>query len=276
MRSEERNRLLKDKLNYIMEEHIDGGAEELAKVFGYERQNAVSNMRSNNSKNSVIRKVHMESIETHYQIPLSIWNHNIIMDREIIEDMIYEYRFKLREQKSEKESYLHYKKLLKEGSINFSDRTTIFQNNKRLFDKLKGVWYAYLYASNPKSAKDTEGIWIVETTIYSDYSVVDYWKNGGYLKIGKQESLIIKESYDNSDLTIIRFPNRQVPSQNFRFVIISNQNNTAHEMVNFGFYSRKKYTPKEAKSILGDIEKSQLKLDLEFNNRINVEGVVPK
>jgi hypothetical protein len=276
MRSGDKNRLLKSKLNYIINEHIDGGAEELTRVFGYERQNAISNMSSNNSKNSVIRKVHMESIERHYQIPVSIWNHNVPMKKSIIWELIYEYRLKLKQQETERKEYLKYQKLLKEGSLNFSDRDTIFKKNKKLFDKLKGVWYAYLYASNPKSAEKTEGIWIVETTIYDDYSVVDYWENRGYLKIGKHESLIIKESYDNDDLTVIRFPNRQVPSQNFRFVIVSNQNNTAHEMVNFGFYSRKKYTPQEAKRILGDKSKSQLKLDLDFNDRINIEGIVPK
>ncbi len=276
MRSGDKNRLLKSKLNYIIEEHIDGGAEELTKVFGYERQNAISNMCSNNSKNSVVKKVHMESIERHYQIPLSIWSQDIPMNKNIILELIYEYRLKLRQIESEKQEYLKYKELLKEGSLNFADRDTIFQKNRKLFEKLRGLWYAYLYASNPKSAEKTEGIWIVKTTIYDDYSVVDYWENKGYLKIGKHESLIIKESYDNDDLTVIRFPNRQVPSQNFRFVIISNQNNTAHEMVNFGFYSRKRYSAQEAKRILGDISKSQLKLDLDFNDRINKEGVVPR
>jgi len=276
MGSEDKNRLLKEKLSYIIEEHIDGGAEELTKVFGYERQNAISNMCSNSSKNSVIRKLHMESIERHYKIPISIWNFDIPMNKNLIQELIYKYRLKLTQQEKEKKEYLKYQKLIKEGSLNFSDRDTIFQKNKKLFEKLKGVWYAYLYASNPKSAEQTEGIWIVKTTIYDDYSVVDYWENRGYLKIGKHESLIIKESYDNDDLTVIRFPNRQVPSQNFRFVIVSNQNNTTHEMVNFGFYSRKKYTAKEAKRILGDINKSQLKLDLDFNDRINQEGVVPK
>lgn len=262
MISIEKNRLLKDKLNYIIDEHIDGGAEELKKIFGYKRQNVISNMCSNNSPNSVIKKIHMESIEKHYQIPLSIWRDNLPLDKKILRDLIYKYRAKTELQK-------------KERLLNFSDKDIIFQENKKLFKKLKGLWYAYLYASNPKSAKDTEGIWIVETTIGDDYSVVDYWGNSGYLKIGKHESLIIKESYDNDDLTVIRFPNRQVPSQNFRFVIVSNQNNTTHEMVNYGFYSRKKYTPQEAKRILGDKSKSQLKLDLEFNDRINREGVVP-
>jgi len=94
--------------------------------------------------------------------------------------------------------------------------------------------------------------------------------------LGKNESLIIKESYDNNDLTIIRFPNRQIPSQHFRFVIVSNQNNTEHEMVNFGFYSRIKYSAKEAKNILGERRNIQLKLDLSFNNRINDQSIVPK
>ena len=45
-------------------------------------------------------------------------------------------------------------------------------------------------------------------------------------------------------------------------------------MVNFGFYSRKKYSPEEAKKILGDMNKVQLKLDLEFDERLRKEGVV--
>jgi hypothetical protein len=46
-------------------------------------------------------------------------------------------------------------------------------------------------------------------------------------------------------------------------------------MVNFGFYSRIKYSAKEAKEILGDINNLQLKLDLSFNDRINLKGIVP-
>jgi hypothetical protein len=168
-----------------------------------------------------------------------------------------------------------YRLELKKCSKPTLENDSIFQKNEKLFNKLRGIWYAYLYPSNPKSATETEGIWIVETTIFDDYSVVDYWGNRGYLRIGKHESLIIKESYDNDDLTVIRFPNRQVPSQHFRFTIVSNQNNTTHEMVNFGFYSRKRYTPKEAKEILGEMSRVQLKLNLEFNIRLKEKGVVP-
>ena len=151
----------------------------------------------------------------------------------------------------------------------------VFPNNEKVFQKLKGVWYGYIYPSNPASAE--HGVWEVKTIINDDYSVVDEpWGNRGYVQLGKHESLIIKESYDNDDLTIIRFSNRQVPSSHFRFVIISNQNNTLHEMINFGFFSRKQYSPDEAKEILGDINSKQLKLDLGFNDRLNERAVVPQ
>jgi len=257
MRSKERDKLLTDKLNFIVEDYITGGAEELAiKTFGYERQNAVSNLCSYRAKSAIIRKVHMEAIEKHHQIPMSIWSRHVPLDTELLDKMIKEYR-----------------DALKKDIEPIVTNDSIFKRNERLFNKLKGVWYAYLYPSNLKSTPD--GIWVVRTVIHDDYSVVDYWDNRGYLRLGKHESLIIKELYDNDDLTVIRFSNRQVPSQHFRFTIVSNQNNTSHEMVNFGFYSRKKYTPKEAKEILGDISKAQLKLDLDFNNRLNRQGVVP-
>ena len=276
MRNQKKDNILTDKLNYIIDEYIGGGREELAiKTFGYERQSTVSNLCSYSIKSSTIRKIHMESIQTHYQIPLDIWEESTPYDKKIINNLIEKYRLYLKKEEVSRRNYLELQRKLEEGSLIFSEKDTIFENNKKLFEKLKGVWYAYLYPSNPLSASETDGIWIVETTIYDDYSVVDWWGNSGYLKLGKNESLIIKESYDNNDLTVIRFSNRQVPSQNFRFVIISNQNNTTREMVNFGFYSRKKYSPEEAKKILGDMNKVQLKLNLDFNDRINIQGVVP-
>jgi len=253
------NELLSNKLNYIIENYIDGGKEELSvKTFGYERQNTVTSLCSYNPKSTTLKKIHMESIERHHQIPLCIWEATLSFEKVTIDTLIQEYRDSLNK-----------------GLLSFRDEDNIFTKNKKLFNKIKGTWYAYLYPSNPNSAEKTEGIWIVETTIYDDYSVIDWWGNAGYLKIGKHESLIIKESYENNDLTVIRFSNRQVPFEHFRFTIVSNQNNTTHEMVNFGFYSRTKYAPKEAKRILGDMNKVQLKLDLEFEERLTKQGVVP-
>jgi len=251
------NELTREKLVYIIDTHIEGGKKTLAtKTFGYDKENVVSNFCSKTVK-SHLKKIHKESIERHHHIPMIIWDKDFPFNTELIDQEIKEYQASLNQ-----------------GSLTLETKDTIFQKNPKLFEKLKGVWYAYIYPSNPASAVETEGIWIVPTEIYDDYTVVDHWNNKGYLKLGKQESLIIKESYENNDLTVIRFQNRQVPFEHFRFTIVSNQNYTTHEMVNFGFYSRKKYTPKEAKRILGDMNKVQMKLDFGFEERIRMQGVV--
>ena len=252
------NTLLTQKLNHIINEYIDGGKEELSiKTFGYERQNSVSSLCSYAKKSTSLKKIHMESIEKHHKIPMEIWEHSLPFDTEKIDKLIAEYRA-----------------VFSNSTLSFKEEDSIFKKNQKLFKNLKGVWYAYIYPSNPSSAQETGGIWIVETTIHDDYSVVDYWGNAGYLKIGKNQSLIIKEPYENSDLTVIRFSNRHVSFEHFRFTIVSNQNGTINEMLNFGFYSRKKYSPEEAKKILGDMNKVQLKLDLEFDDRLRKQGVV--
>ncbi|CAA6806141.1 MAG: Unknown protein, partial [uncultured Sulfurovum sp.] len=220
--------------------------------------NSVSSLCSYDKKSTSLKKIHIESIERHHRIPISIWESSLPFNKEKINQLIAEHRA-----------------FSTNGTLSFEDEDSIFQKNQKLFNQLKGIWYAYLYPSNPTSAKETEGIWIVKTTINDDYSVVDYWGNAGYLKIGKNQSLIIKEPYENNDLTVIRFSNRHVSFEHFRFTIVSNQNGTIDEMVNFGFYSRKKYSAKEAKEILGDRHKTQLKLDLEFEKRLKERGTVP-
>jgi len=257
-KQELRNKLLREKFKYIINNHINGGKRVLAiETFGYERENQVANLSSINYK-PTIKKIHMESMEKHHQIPMSVWQDNVMFNKEEIDQLIQKY-----------------KESLKTDALHFEDEDMIFTKNNKLFNNLKGIWYAYIYPSNPSSAQETEGIWIVETTIHDDYSVVDYWGNAGYLKIGKNQSLIIKEPYENNDLTVIRFSNRHVSFEHFRFTIVSNQNGTIDEMVNFGFYSRKRYSPQEAKEILGDMEKVQLKLDYGFEKRLREKGVVP-
>ncbi|CAA6804438.1 MAG: Unknown protein [uncultured Sulfurovum sp.] len=255
--SELKNKRLREKFNYIIEQHIPGGKRALAiETFGYERENQVSNLCAINHKPS-IKKMHMESMEKHHQIPLTVWDNDLDFNKRKIDQHINTYKASLKAER-----------------ISFEEEDNIFTNDKKLFEHLKGVWYAYLYPSNPSSAKETEGIWIVKTTINDDYTVIDYWGNAGYLKIGQEQSLIIKQPYENNDLTVIRFSNRHVSFEHFRFTIISNQNGTINEMVNFGFYARKKYTPQEAKEILGDIKKVQLKLDSGFDGRLNEQGIV--
>jgi len=294
------------KFNYILEKYIS--ASEVKRAFGFKSQASQAMISAMSRGQANIATLHMEGLEKHFDISCKIFAPYIQSEEEIDKEIecykneknslkkkakvekeilkiLEEYQLipeeifnKKLEHKDELDSIIKkYKERLciktsSQPYHNFSHK--VFPNNEKVFNKLKGVWYGYVYPSNPASSKD--GIWEVETTIHDDYSVVDYWGNAGYLKIGKNESLIIKESYDHDDLTIIRFSNRQVPSELFRFVVISNQNHTLNEMVNFGFFSRKQYSPDEAKEILGDIKSKQLKLDLEFHERLIERAIVPQ
>ena len=256
-----------EKLNYLLEHYMT--ATDVTRAFGFRSNTMISNMRKGQTN---IATLHIEGLEKHFNIPQKVFSSEVTSTKEI-DLLIKEYQEEKKEKERQKELQKKILKKLEETNLNkFSNQ--IFPTNQKLFNKLKGVWYGYVYPSNPASAE--HGIWEVETTIYDDYSVVDYWGNAGYLKTGKNESLIIKESYDHDDLTIIRFSNRQVPSGIFRFVVVSNQNHTLNEMVNFGFFSRQRYDLEEAKEILGSIESKQLKLDLEFNKRLIERAIVPQ
>jgi hypothetical protein len=247
-----------EKLNYLLEHYMS--ATEVTKAFGFKSNTMISNMRKGQTN---IATLHMEGLEKHFHIPVEIFEHFITTKHEI-NKCIKDYRKQL-QQPTRSVEMLPYHQFSKK----------VFPMNDKFFQKLKGIWYGYVYPSNPASSKD--GVYEVKTIIAKDYSVIDQpWGNKGFLQIGKNESLIIKESYEHNDLTIIRFSNRQVHSGLFRFVSISNQNHTLHELVNFGFFSRKQYSANEAKEILGTKENKQLKLDLDFNERLIERAIVPQ
>ena len=241
---------LSKKLNYTLFKKKLSNSE-VARKLGYADGAIVGRWRNEKDFNSNIMRMAQEALERHFNIPLEIWDSSVAYNTETIDV------------------------LLDRGVIeNGGNCSDVFKKNKKIMENLKGKWYAYLYPSNPNSAVRDDGIWIVETTISEDYRVIDEWKNEGVLQIGENQSLIIKQSYDEHDITVIRFQNRQVGYGLFRFVIVSTQNGTENEMVNFGFYSRRRFTPKYAKKILGDIKKLQLKLDLDFNDRLVKEVTI--
>ena len=249
-----------NKFNYILDSYISGT--EAQQAFGYDSPSYITRLRDP-KHTATLNNLHLQILEHVCNIPQEVFDKKTEFDTVFIDKIINDYTH----QEIMKQN--HHSSICEN-----LEKNKIFCKNEKLFENLKGIWYGYVYPSNPTSAE--QGIWEVETTIHDDYSVVDYWGNAGYLKIGKNESLIIKESYDHDDLTIIRFSNRQIPSEIFRFVIVSNQNHTLHEMVNFGFFSRKKYDFEEAKEILGNIEGKQLKLDIEFNERLIERAIVPQ
>lgn len=245
-----------EKLDYLLNNYMS--ATDVASAFGFKSDAVLTKMRRGQSN---INTLHLDGLEKYFNIPKKVFD-NEIKNKEKIDKLI----------KSYKKEVLKASLPIDDSSL-FSSQ--IFPKNEKLFNKLKGKWYGYVYPSNPASAE--HGIWEVKTIIGDDYSVVDEpWGNAGYLMLGKNESLIVKESYDHDDLTIIRFSNRQVPSEHFRFVLVTNQNHTLNEIINFGFFSRKQYSPNEAKEILGDLKSKQLKLDLAFNERLIERTIVPQ
>ena len=147
----------------------------------------------------------------------------------------------------------------------------LFQENRRLWDNLKGEWNTYLYPSVYKKESD---IHLFKTYFKDDYEVIDYHENRGRLFMGENQSLIVKKTPNEKNFSVIVFQNIEVTYQIIKFAIISIQNGTNKEMMQYGFYSRKEYSQQEAKEILGDIESVQLKLDMGFSQRILDEFVV--
>lgn len=238
-----------EKLDYLLSTYMS--ATNVASAFGFKSDAMLTKMRRGQSN---LTTLHIDGLEKYFHIPTKIFDDEVTNEKEI-----------------NKLIKLHKENQLIPKSIN----SKIFPNDEKVFSKLKGIWYAYVYPSNPASSE--HGIWEVKTIISDDYSVVDEpWGNAGYVMLGKNESLIIKESYDHDDLTVIRFSNRQVPSGYFRFVIISNQNHTLNEIINFGFFSRTQLSHEEAKEILGEKESKQLRLDLDFNERLIARTIVPE
>jgi len=234
------DRLISEKFDYIIDHYI-GSLTDVKNAFGFDSMTKVSAFKNpNNSSN--LKKVHIESLERHFNIPVRVFDMDVSIEQ--IDGIIKEYR-----NRTYDEIFSHH--------------------NPNLIKNIKGILYAHSYASHPNSQAAYEGVNIVETTINEDYSVIDQYNNRGILRVGLKQSFIIKESKIYNNLNIIRFDNHNAIFGNFHFVILTNQNNfQVEEMVNFGFFSRQKHTPDEAKKILGDISKVQLKLDPAFAKRV--------
>ena len=142
---------------------------------------------------------------------------------------------------------------------------SIFQHNKELLDKLVGKWYMYSYPSNPRLTD----IWEVETTFYDNYRVIDEHDNQGTLNIGKNQSIIVKESNGSKNLTSITFDNSRIFYNVFLFSRVSKSNGMNKELFNFGICSRKKLDKEKVKEILGEVNGVQLQMNYDVLERIN-------
>ena len=142
---------------------------------------------------------------------------------------------------------------------------SIFTEDHTILQKLLGTWYLYSYPSNQNLSE----VWSTETYIYDDFSVEDVHKNRGLLHIGKNQSLIIKESHNSKNITTTIFDNARITYGNFPFSRIAKSNSFNREILSFGFFSKRKIDKQEAQEILGEIKNVQLQMDYNLIERIS-------
>jgi hypothetical protein len=248
MATKEEKIIISRKFNYILEKYLTGV--EAQNTFGYKSPAHISNLR-HESQSQTLTSPHFQLLKLIHQIPIEIWKNDIIYteksDEKVIDKIIEKYR---------------------EAKI--TETSTFNKQNSVYIPLLLGDWYVYSYSTNPKRYE--EGIIILETTIHKDYSVTDSHNNTGYLNIRSKESYIEKKTNINENITLIRFSNSNISYGIFNCSINASERGTnGLPLFNFGFFSRKKYSPKEAKYILGNRLNLQLKSDLNFLDRINKE-----
>jgi len=198
----------------------------------------ISQIKNSYEGSNRLRNIHLYAICFAYNIPIEIFKDKGVNTKSKIDNLL-----------NRKEKTL-----------------AIFTEDSSILEKLVGKWYMYSYPSNPRLID----VWETKTTIYDDYRVIDEHKNEGTLHIGKNQSIILKESAGSKNITSITFDNSRIFYNVFLFSRISKSNSMNKELFNFGICSRKKLNKKLVKEILGDINCVQLQMSYDMLERINL------
>jgi len=198
----------------------------------------ISQIKNHYESSNRLRNIHLYAICFAYNVPIEIFENKKIDSKEKIDEIL--------NQKHQESS--------------------IFEHNKEVLDKLVGTWYMYSYPSHP----NLTDVWETETVFYNDYRVIDEHENKGTLHIGKNQSIVLKESAGSKNITSITFDNSRVFYNVFLFSRVSKSNGMNKEIFNFGICSRKKLDKEKVKTILGEVNQMQLQINYEVLERINV------
>jgi len=221
-----------EKLKYVVD-FLGLKTKDIAKKLGVQ-DSFISKLYHDAS--AKLKPLHLYAFSSAYNIPLTIFNNRSIDSKEKVKAIL--------EQKV--------------------DNKSIFMNNSELLDELVGEWYLYSYPSNQKQAE----VWETKTTVFADGSVVDEHDNKGMLYVGKNQSIILKESACSKNITSITFDNHQVTYKIFPFSRVSKSNGVNKELFNFGVFSKYKIDLDEIKEIMGEKSTVQLKINYDFLERI--------
>ena len=222
-----------EKLSYIIQK-LDLSTKDIAKKLGVTSA-LISSIKSIHTNK--LRDIHLYAFSMAYNIPMEIFKDKNINTKEQIDKIL-----DTKVQKNNK----------------------IFENNKELMDKLIGEWYMYSYPSSPQFAE----VWETVTKFYPDGTVIDEHNNKGFLHIGKNQSVIFKESNGTKNITTLTFDNARVHYNIFIFSRVSKSNSVNKEMFNFGICSKEKIPIDDVKEILGDIKEVQLQMNYAMLERV--------
>ena len=223
-----------EKLSFIID-YLKIDVKEIAEVFGT-KSNYISKLRE--QMHNTLKPMHLHAFSHAFNVPYRIFEDKSINSSKKIKVIL--------EQQKE------------------SQKEAIFKSNYPLMEVIEGDWYAYFYPSNRFA-----NLHSIKTTIHIDGTVTDANSNWGKLLIGKNQSMIVKETRNSKNLVTIIFDNHQVAYNLFHFSLVSKRNHVNREMLNFGFFSRKEIEPDIAKEILGEKKHLQLKMQCDFIERIS-------
>jgi len=231
-----------EKLAYIIKT-LGLVTKDIAKKLGVSSA-LISQIKNHYESSNRLRNIHLYAICFAYNVPIEIFENKKLDTKEKIDEILNQ-KFK---------------------------ESSIFEHNKEVLDKLVGTWYMYSYPSNPRLTD----VWETETVFYNDYRVIDEHENRGTLHIGKNQSIVLKESAGSKNITSITFDNSRVFYNVFLFSRVSKSNGMNKEIFNFGICSRKRLDKEEVKNILGEVNQMQLQINYDVLERINLAIEVDK
>jgi hypothetical protein len=218
------------------------------------QSNVVSEITNPQNFSRTLKNYHLFAITFAYNIPIEIFNKNITSSSQI-------------------------KKILQRANIkqkNLIDETLINGIN---IEKLVGSWFIYSYIDNIKMRSkfindipiDKEISFIKEEKITIDNNLKIEMENRHKAKIEiySNQSIITFEDINSKDIIIYTFDNDRVCYDKFFISKISKTKHSKQEILNFGFFSKKKLQESEAQFILGDFTQTQLKVNCNLLDRIS-------
>ncbi len=238
-----------EKIKFLIKDYFKLSQKKLADTFGVS-ETEMSKIVNNQEKK--LKNVHLLGFCQLHDVPYEVFSNKKINTEEKLTSFLDNY-------KNSKT-----KKISNNNSSNPLENMISKHYREEILNKIKGKWYLHLYNSQAKNE-----IWIMETNIKSDATVEHpYNDSHGYLHIRQGSSYIEKYLPTFGMTALIRFSNTNIAYKLFYVSINSIDIAEKRPIVNLAFMSRKKYSEKETRNILSSYEKSQLKLDSDFHDRI--------